>query len=101
MQKKNTTLDFKGQTFIIGLDVHKKSWNVTIRSNGVLLTVLSMNPNADELWKYLKKNYPKEEYRSVYEAGFSGFRSHRELLQKGIPNIVVNAVDIPTSSKEK
>jgi transposase len=101
MQKKNTTLNFKGQTFIIGLDVHKKSWNIAIRSNGLLLKIFSMNPNADELWKYLTKNYPEGEYRSVYEAGFSGFRSHRELLQKGIHNIVVNAADIPTSSKEK
>jgi transposase len=101
MQKKNTTLNFTGQTFFIGLDVHKKSWNVAIRSNGLLLKIFSMNPDADELWKYLTKNYPKGEYRSVYEAGFSGFRVHRELLQKGIHNIVVNAADIPTSSKEK
>ena len=101
MQKKNTTIDFKGQTFFIGLDVHKKSWNVAIRSNGLLLKIISMNPNADELWKYLNNNYPNGEYKSVYEAGFSGFRTHRELIQKGIHNIVVNAADIPTSSKEK
>jgi transposase len=101
MQKKNTTLNFTGQTFFIGLDVHKKSWNVAIRSNGLLLKIFSINPDANELWKYLTKNYPKGEYRSVYEAGFSGFRAHRELLQKGIHNIVVNAADIPTSSKEK
>src|ERR1035437_5909224 len=58
MQKKNTTLNFTGQTFFIGLDVHKKSWNVAIRSNGLLLKIFSMNPDADELWKYLTKNYP-------------------------------------------
>ena len=36
-----------------------------------------MNPEPEKLAEHLKKNYPEAEYRSVYEAGFSGFEAHR------------------------
>jgi hypothetical protein len=42
---KNSQLDFTGQTLYIGIDVHKKSWQVTILLNGMKVKVFSMNPN--------------------------------------------------------
>ncbi|MDO8951223.1 MAG: hypothetical protein Q7U86_01295 [Draconibacterium sp.] len=30
MQRQITTLDFKGQNIFVGIDVHLKSWTVTI-----------------------------------------------------------------------
>lgn len=101
MHRQDTQLDFSSQSFFIGLDVHKKSWTVTIRSNAMELKRFSMNPSPEELAEYMKKHYPKGKYFSVYESGFCGYWIHRELEALGISNIVVNAADVPTSNKEK
>ena len=70
---KNSQLDFTGQTLYIGIDVHKKSWQVTILLNGMKVKVFSMNPNPKELNNYLTNHYPNANYHSVYEAGLVGF----------------------------
>ena len=72
---------------------NRTQWNESKR--------LSMNPEPKELSSYLRKHYPDGEYYSVYEAGFSGFWSDRELRSLGINNIVVNPADVPTKSKER
>ncbi len=87
--------------YYIGLDVHRKNWVVTIRAGGMELKSWSMNPSPKELWTYLDKHYPDGRYMSAYEAGFSGFSAHRELVELGIENIVVHAADVPTTHKEK
>ena len=98
---KNTNNHFKGQSFFIGIDVHKKNWTVTIRSNGLELRTFSMNPSPNELYNHMKRNYPGGSYYSVYEAGFSGFNAHRSLGKLGFKNIVINPADVPTKHKEK
>jgi transposase len=92
---------FEGQVFYLGIDVHKKNIKVTIRNNGRVLKKFSMNPDAHELYKHLQHNYPGGIYKSVYEAGFSGFWFHRELKKYGIHNIIINPADVPTTQKEK
>ena len=87
--------------FVIGLDVHKNKWSVTIRALNMELKTFSMEPSPAALAKHLRKNYPKGEYYSVYEAGFCGFWIHRELCDLGICNVVVNPADVPTSDKER
>jgi hypothetical protein len=77
-------LNFKGQDFFIGLDIHKKDWKVEIRNNGIQLKRFSMNPSPEELYNYMVKNYPKANYHSVYEAGFCGFWIHRRLTNLGL-----------------
>lgn len=61
----------------------------------------SMNPDPQKFVEYLKRNYPEAEYRSVYEAGFSGFEAHRTLCKLGVKNIVINPADVPTSGRER
>lgn len=61
----------------------------------------SMDPDPQKLAEYLKRNYPEAEYRSVYEAGFSGFEAHRTLCKLGVKNIVINPADVPTSGRER
>lgn len=100
-QIENKEKDFRGQKFFVGIDVHKKQWNVSIRNNNMLLKTFSMNPEPKELERYLTRNYPKGEYRSVYEAGYCGFWIHEELEKLGIKNKVVNPADVPTRGKEK
>lgn len=101
MEKKNNKLDFTNQSVFVGMDVHKKQWSVTINLNGQQIKTFSMNPSPEELNRYLRKNYPGGEYRSVYEAGFCGYWIDRQLESLGIENIVVNPGDVPTSNKEK
>ena len=60
-----------------------------------------MDPAPEKLAEHLKRNYPDAEYRSVYEAGFSGFEAHRTLCRLGVQNIVINPADVPTSGKER
>jgi transposase len=101
MTTQNNSLDFKNQRFYIGLDVHKKRWVVTIRSNKMELNTFSMDPVADQLSKHMQRNYPGGEYYSVYEAGFCGYGLHRELEGYGFKNIIAAPTEIPTSNKEK
>src|SRR3972149_6846102 len=101
MTTQNNSLDFKNQQFYIGLDVHKKRWVVTIRSNKMELKTFSMDPVAEQLNKYMEKNYPGGKYYSVYEAGFCGYGLHRELESYGFKNIIAAPTEIPTSNKEK
>jgi len=88
MEKKNNKLDFSNQSIFVGMDVHKNQWSVTINLNGHQIKTYSMNPNPEELNKYLRKHYPGGEYHSVYEAGFCGywidrqFRLAKKLLKR-------------------
>ena len=101
MRKQYSTVSFKGQVVYVGIDVHKKQWTVTIRHCGRMSETFVMNPDPEKLAEHLKRNYPDAEYRSVYEAGFSGFEAHWTLCMLGVQNIVINPADVPTSGKER
>jgi transposase len=92
--------DFSGKEFFIGLDVHKKSWSVTILVEGMEHRTFTQPPDPQALFKYLQKMFPGGIYYSAYEAGFCGYGIHRELNALGIKNIVINAADIPSSQKD-
>ena len=95
------TLTFSNSHFFIGIDTHLKQWKVTIRNSSLELKTFSMNPSADELYRYLVKHYPDGIYLIVYEAGFCGFWPQRRFNELGINCIVVNPADVPSSNKEK
>lgn len=97
----NQKLNFLGQEIYVGIDVHKKQWNVFIMSKLKEHKGFAQPPRAADLANYLRSNFPGGSYYSVYEAGFCGFWPHRELLQEGINNIVVNPADVPGMDKEK
>jgi len=101
MQAQRNELNFKGQNIYIGIDVHKKSWSVTIMSDQLEHKTFSQLPDTQTLHHYLKRNFPGATYYSVYESGYCGYWIHRELLSHQIHNIVVNAADVPTTGKEK
>lgn len=101
MQRQSNKLNFEGQNIYIGIDVHKKQWNVSIMSEQLEHKTFSQKPEAGDLVNYLTRNFPGANYYSAYEAGFSGFWAHRDLEKLQIHNIVVNAADIPTTQKEK
>lgn len=100
-QQVNEKLNFLGQEIYVGIDVHKKQWNVFIMSKLKEHKGFAQPPRAADLAQYLRSNFPGARYYSVYEAGFCGFWPHRDLLKEGINNIVVNPADVPGMDKEK
>jgi transposase len=94
-------LDFTGQPIYIGLDVHKKSWSVSIHSAVCEHKTFTQPPEVDLLVNYLRRNFPGATYRSVYEAGYSGFWVHDQLVEKGVACTVANPADVPTKDKER
>lgn len=94
-------LDFTGDPIYVGIDVHKKQWNVSIMGEYKEHKTFVQPPDAELLGRYLRDHFPNATYYSVYEAGFSGFWAHEALTRQGIINKVVNAADVPTTDKEK
>lgn len=101
MQEQINKLDFRGKNIYVGIDIHKKSWVVTIVLDHITHKTFSQDPCAKTLGGYLRRNFPGGNYFSAYEAGFTGFSAHRQLEEEGISNIVVNPSDIPTTDKDK
>src|SRR5687768_5523633 len=95
------TTDLSSQLFYVGLDVHKKSWNVTIRTLGLEVAHFTQSPDAALLASYLHKRYPGGQFISAYEAGFCGTAAHNQLLKAGISNIIINPADLPQTDKQK
>ena len=78
MRTEITKDSFNDQSFYIGIDTHKKSWQVTILGEQYEHKTMSQNPDPELLAAYLKRNFPGGNYHTVYEAGFSGFGSCRK-----------------------
>jgi len=100
MQTQSTELNFEGQNLFVGIDVHLKSWTVSIVTDHLMHKTFTQPASAKVLSNYLNRNFPGGVYNSVYEAGFSGFWSHYMLKEMGINNIVTNPADVPTTQKE-
>jgi len=101
MTKQRTKADFTGQSIYVGLDVHVKSWSVSIHVGEIEHKTFNQPPDANVLSKYLHRNFPGAEYYCVYEAGYCGFGAYRDLNALGINCIVVNPIDVPTTNKER
>lgn len=99
--KITKNLDFSNEHFYIGIDVHKKRWQVAIYIKHNFLRSFSMDPYPNQLVEHMQRNYPCGIYHSVYEAGFSGFGIHEELVRSGFDSIIVSPGDIPRTNKEK
>jgi transposase len=91
---------WSGQKLHIGLDVHKKSWTVTILGPHYEHKTFSQNPDPQMLSRYLEKHFPGGEYYSAYEAGYCGYWISKQLKELGIHNIIINPADVPTTHKE-
>lgn len=101
MLRQSSELNFKGHNIFVGIDLHLKSWTVTILTEKLTHKTFTQAASVETLHKYLVKNFPGGIYHSVYEAGFSGLWTHFNLKEMGINNIVVNPADVPTTQKEE
>lgn len=101
MTKLQHLADYTDKRIIAGIDVHKKSWNVTLYYENRFLRTFSQPPAVDALTSLLRHDYPGAHYLCGYESGFSGFWIQRQFQQKGIECYVVHAADIPSTQKHK
>ena len=69
MSTQSKPFSFKGQRIFVGLDVHLRSWSVTVLSEQAVLKKFTQDPSPAALNKFLTNTYPDAEYYSVYEAG--------------------------------
>ena len=65
MSTQSKPFSFKGQKIFVGLDVHLRSWSVTILSEQAVLKKFTQDPSPVALNKFLTNTYPDAEYNSV------------------------------------
>jgi transposase len=99
---KNTEqTSYTGKEVFIGIDVHKKSYSVVARCDKEVVKKWTTAASPKELSQQLQKYFSGALVYSVYEAGFSGFALHRELVKHGINNIVVHAASIEVAVNDR
>lgn len=99
--KGRQLIDFSGKTIYVGIDTHKKDWQVAKVYDGFCLGNHRMAANSTVLIKHLADRYPGAHFDCVYESGAWGFKLKRELNAAGMDCIIVHAADVSSSDKEK
>lgn len=99
MIKINQKADFSNHTIYVGIDVHLKSWNVSLYCDQQYLRSFNQPPKPIALRSFLESSYPGATYKCAYESGFCGYWIQRELLENKIDCMVVNAADVPQTDK--
>ena len=94
-------ISFKGQKIFIGIDVHARTWEVTVLTESGFVKRYSQVSSAKVLFDFLTKHFPDGEYHAVYESGFSGFSTYYALKEYNIDCVVTHAADVPTTQYEE
>lgn len=93
--------DYIGKTIYVGIDVHLKSWDVSIWFDKEHVRSFQQPPEPGKLIATLKRDYPNADFHCAYEAGFSGYSLQRQLQEAGMVCMVVNAADVPQTDKDR
>lgn len=83
----------------IGMDIHKKSWSIHLRTDICEHKSFTTPPHCEVLYQYVSSNFPAHEVHLAYEAGCCGFSAARTFLNYGWQVVVVNPSDIPRMDK--
>jgi transposase len=84
----------------IGMDIHRKSWSVHLRTDLFDHKGFSMPPDPSKLADYVGNHFSDHEVFLTYEAGCCGFSAARYFLNMGWTVKVVNPNDVPRSDKQ-
>lgn len=98
---KVQVLNYLGKKVFVGMDVHKKTYAVVAVCDGTIAKKWSMKASPEKVAESLQSFFLGADIYSAYEAGFSGFRLHRVLVESGIKNIVVNAASIEVRANDR
>ena len=101
MKKAVKHISYSEKDVFVGIDVHKKTYSVVARADREVVkkwtTVASPQGLAEQLLKY----FAGARIHTAYEAGFSAFVLHRELVKYGIDNIVVHVPSIEIAVNDR
>lgn len=97
---QSKSISFKGQNIYVGIDVHLKSWHVTVLTASGYKRKHSQKASALELFEHLKRHYAGGIYHAIYESGFSGFSTCYSLQAHGIECVIAHAADVPSGQYE-
>jgi len=85
----------------IGMDIHKKSWSIHLRTDISDHKSFTTPPDCEVLYNYVEANFPGHHVALTYEAGCCGFSAARYFLNLGWKILVVNPSDIPRMDKQQ
>jgi transposase len=85
----------------IGMDIHKKSWSVHLRTDLFDHKGFTMPPRPETLVDYVSSHFGGYEVSLTYEAGCCGFSAARHFLSMGWQVKVVNPSDVPRRDKQQ
>jgi len=98
---KKLRAEHRVKIIYLGIDVHKRTYSVTAILEGQIVKRDTIAASPAGLLAYVKRCFAGAKVCSVYEAGFSGFVLHRELVKHGVENIVVNAASIEVAANDR
>jgi hypothetical protein len=70
----------------IGLDVHKKTWAVTIQEDHLVLKRFTIEADADLLTGYVSRHFPGYQVQCCYECCCCGYHIYHSLTAAGRSN---------------
>lgn len=88
MSRKMQDFIVKGKKVFVGLEDSKRTWKLSVRSEGMEVHYTSMAARYEVLKEYLLSHYPDCELEVIYEAGFKGFGLHDSLVGDGVKCVV-------------
>ena len=97
MRQSTKSISYSDKDIYIGIDVHKKTYSVVTVADREVIKKWTTSASPEGLRKQLLKYFEGARIHTAYEAGFSSFVLHRELVKYGINNIVVHAAGIETA----
>ena len=81
--KKQSDYILKDSNIFVGLEDSKKTWKICVRSGGLAITETAMPAQYEVLRSYFNNKFPGCQIKVIYEAGFSGFDLHDQLVADG------------------
>jgi len=93
--------DFTGQDIYAGIDMHRRTWQVSIYTRHGHFQSFSQEADPERLLRYFRRTFPGAHVHAAYEAGFSGFWLAHRLQADGVEVSVVHPADVPTTDKER
>ena len=92
---------YKGKTIYIGLDLHKKTWNLTARCEGLFLKYWTMPANKQKLVESLHRLFPGAQFVLAYEAGCFGYWLYDYLMDHDIVTVITPPHMIPKQDTQR
>lgn len=81
--KKQSEHILKNEKIFVGLEDSKKTWNLCVRSGGMVVNETAMPAQYEALRNYFNNRFPGCQIEVMYEAGFGGFELHDQLEADG------------------